>query len=86
MDNDDPRTIRPVAIIIGGKAEINASGSFRISNLYWFRPEIINSLPAANNSLKRNSLFLIDLSWVEWSLGRIENAILTLTRAYKCKL
>ena len=92
IDNDDPRTIRPVAIIIVGKAEINACGSFRISNQYWgnnlyrFRSEIINSLSAANNSLKRNSLFLIDLSWVEWSLGRIENAILTLTRAYKCKL
>ena len=91
IDNDDPRTIRPVAIIIVGKAEINASGSFRISNQHWgnnlyrFRSEIINSLSAANNSLKRN-FALIDLSLVEWSLWRIENAILTLTRAYKCKL
>ena len=34
IDNDDPRTIRPVAITIVGKAEINASGSFRISNQY----------------------------------------------------
>ena len=78
--------------MIVGKAEINASGSFRISNQYWrnnlygLRPEIINSPPAANNSLKRNSLLLIKLPWIEWSLWRIQNAILTSTRAYKCKL
>ena len=46
-------TFRPVAIMIVGKAEINASGSFRISNqhrrnnLYGLRPEIINSPAAA---------------------------------------
>ena len=74
------------------KAEINASGSFRISNQYWrnnmngLRSEIINSPPAASNSLKRNPLLLIKLPWIEWSLWRIQNAIFTLTRAYKCKL
>ena len=48
--------------MIVGKAEINATGSFRISRqycgnyLYGLKSEIINSLPAANNSLKRNPL------------------------------
>ena len=50
------------------------------------RSEIINSPPAANNSLKRNSLLLIKLPWIEWSIWRIQNAIFILTRAYKCKL
>ena len=92
IDNNDSRTFRPVAIITVEKAEINASGSFRISNqcwknnLYVMRSEIINYPPAANNSLKRNSLLLIKLPWIEWSLWRIQNEILTLTRAYKCKL
>ena len=73
IDNDDSRTFRPVAIMIVGKAEVNASGSFRISNqsrrnnLHGLRSEIINSPPAAKNSLKRNS-FLIKLLWIEWSL------------------
>ena len=34
IDNNDSRTFRPVAIMLGGKAEINASGSFRISRHY----------------------------------------------------
>ena len=34
IDNDDPRSIRPVAIIIVGKEEIYASRSFRISKQY----------------------------------------------------
>ena len=68
IDNNDSRTFKPVALMIGGKAEINASGSFRISNQYGLRSEIINSPPAANNSLKRNSLLLIKLIWTEWSL------------------
>ena len=34
IDNNDSRTFRPVAIRIVGKAEINASGSFRISRQY----------------------------------------------------
>ena len=63
-DNYDPATLRPVAIMIVGKAEINASGSFRIShqyrgnNLYGLKSEIINSPPAANNSLQRNHVFI----------------------------
>ena len=75
-----------------GEAEISASGSFQISNQYWgnnlygLRSEIINFLPAANNSLKRNPLLLIKLPWIEWSLWRIQNAIFTLTRASRCKL
>ena len=62
IDNNDCSTFRLVAVMIVGKAEINASGSFRISNQYWrnnlygLRSEMINSPPAANNSLKRNSL------------------------------
>ena len=46
--------------MIVGKAEINASGSFPISRQYWgnnlygLGSEIINSPPAASNSLKRN--------------------------------
>ena len=32
IDNNDSRTFGPVAITIVGKAEINASESFRISN------------------------------------------------------
>ena len=73
-------------------AEINTSGSFLISNQYWrnnlygLRSEIINSPPAANHSLERNSLLLIKLPWIEWSLWRIQNSIFALTRAYKCKL
>ena len=51
--------------MIVGKVEINASGSFRISdrgnNLYGLRSEIINSTPGANNSLKKNPLLLIKL-------------------------
>ena len=92
IDNNDSRTFRPVAIMIVGKAEINASGSLRISNQYWgnklhgLRSEIISSPPAANNSLKRHSLWLIKLPWIDWSLWRIQNTIFTLTRAYKCKL
>ena len=53
--------LRPVAIMIVGKAEINVSGSFRISHLYGLRSEIINSPPAANNSLKRNPLLSLKL-------------------------
>ena len=34
IDNNDSGTFWPVAIMIAGKAEINASGSFRISNQY----------------------------------------------------
>ena len=88
----DSRTFGPVAIMIVGKAKINASGSFLISNQYWrnklygLRSKIINSPPAANSSLKRNPLLLIKLPWIEWSLWRIQNAIFTLTRANKCKL
>ena len=74
IDNNDSRTFRPVAITIVGKAEINASGSFRISrqycgnNLYGLRSETINFPPAANNSLSRDPLLLIKLPWTEWSL------------------
>ena len=34
IDSYDSRTFRPVAVMIVGKAEINASGSFRISDQY----------------------------------------------------
>ena len=69
IDNYNPGTFRPVAIMIVGKAElINASGSFRISYLYGLRFETINSPPAANNSLKKNPFLLIKLPWIEWSL------------------
>ena len=62
--------------MIVGKAEINASGTFRIRSVtsteeitcMGWRSEIINSLPAANNSLKRNILLLIKLPWIELSL------------------
>ena len=61
-DND----FRPVAIMIVGKAKITASGSFWISHEYLgknlgglIQSEIINSPPAANNSLNRNPLFFI---------------------------
>ena len=60
IDDNDSGTSRPVAIMIVGKAEINVSGSFRIShqcrgdNLYGLKSEIINSPQATNNSLKRN--------------------------------
>ena len=73
-DNNNSRTFRTVAIMIVGKAEINASGSFRISNQHWrnnlsgLSSEIIKSLPAANNNLKRNVLLLFELPWIEWSL------------------
>ena len=92
INNNDSRTFRPVAIMIVGKAKINASESFRIgcqyreNNLYVLGSEIINSPPAVNNSLKRNSLLLIKLPWIEWSVWRIQNVIFTLTRACKCKL
>ena len=92
IDNNHSRTFRPVAIMIVGKAEINESGSFRISRQYWgnnlygLRYEIIISPPAAINSLKRNPLLLIKLPCIEWSLWRIQNAIFTLTRLCKCKL
>ena len=77
--------------MIVGKAEINASGSFQISRQYWgnnlygFRSKIINSPPAAKNSLKSNPLLLIKLPLTEWPLWRIQ-AIFTLTRACNCKL
>ena len=66
IDNNDSRTFRPVAIMVVGKEEINASGSYPISHqycntLYRSRSEIINSPSDANNSLKRNPLLLIDL-------------------------
>ena len=44
--------------------------------LYGLRSEIINSLPASKNSLKRNPLLLIKLPWIQWSLWRIQNVIL----------
>ena len=74
IDNNDSWTFRPVAIMVVGKAEITASGSFWISNQYLgnnpygLRSEIINFLPAVNNSLKRNPLLLVKLPWIEWSL------------------
>ena len=55
INDDDSRMFRPVAIMIVGKAKIRASGK----NLYGLRFEVINSPPAANNSLKRNPLLLI---------------------------
>ena len=64
----------------------NKSNATSINNLYRLRSEIINSPSAANNSLKRNSLFLIKWPWIEWSLWRTQNAIFTLTRAYECEL
>ena len=65
IDNNGCGMFRPAAIMIVGKAKINASGSFRISRQYWgknlygLRYEIINFPPAANNSLKRNLLLSI---------------------------
>ena len=64
IDNNDSWTFRLVAVMVVGEAEIPASGSFRISN----QSEIIISLPAANNSLKRNPLLLIKRPWIEWLL------------------
>ena len=77
---------RPVAIIIVGKQKLMHLDQYWGNNLYGLRSEIIYSLPADNSSLKRNALLSIKLPWFEWSLWRIQNALFTLTRAYKCKL
>ena len=45
---------------------------------------ILRQLPTT--AWRDSLLLLIKLPWIEWSLWRIQNAIFTLTRAYKCKL
>ena len=52
--------------------------------MYGLSSETISSPLAANNSQESNSLLLIKLPCIEWSLRRIQNAIFTLRRDSKC--
>ena len=66
IDNDSG-TSWPVAIMIAGNVEINFGSVTSIEEITCMvqGSEVINSLPATNNSPKRNHLLLNGLDWIE---------------------